>query len=293
MIYIGTSGYGYHDWMSSFYPRDLAHQEYLSFYTKRFSCCELDFTCYRVPTSEEQLRLLRQSEAKLTFTVKAHRRLTHERDRDLCFARSFAASLGPLYESGKLGAVLAQFPQAFTNNPGYRAYVCRLRAAFDRIPLVAEFRHPGWFNEETLDFLRGWGIGLATTDGPELPSLPGLCAITTTDVGYVRFHGRNSALWWQRDGTSRYDYDYGRRELLAWLPRLREMERRTRGVFVLFNNHWRGHAAANALALQQFLNQSRARAAARRLARPRPAQKERSPFTLGALEAVGAPLAAH
>jgi len=161
-----------------------------------------------------------------------------------------------LVEAGKLGAVLAQFPFSFINNPAHRAYVCRLRAALD-LPVVVEVRNNGWLNRETVDFLRGWGIGLASVDGPRLEGLPGPCAIATSQVGYVRFHGRSTERWWNKDGASRYDHDYGRRELLGWVPRLREISRQSEVIFVIFNNHWRGQSVANALAFREILERSR------------------------------------
>jgi uncharacterized protein YecE (DUF72 family) len=175
-------------------------------------------------------------------------------------ARRFAAELAPLVEADRLGAVLAQFPFSFINNPDHRAYVCRLRAALDGIPLVAEIRHESWLNEETLDFLRGWGIGLASVDTPDLAGLPGPRAIVTSEIGYVRFHGRNASRWWKKDGVSRYDYNYRGRQLLSWVPRLREIERRSQQTFVIFNNRWEGQAVMNALALQKVLNRKRSTA---------------------------------
>ena len=50
MIYVGTSGYGYHNWSPTFYPPWLIHDDYLDFYSERFNCCELTFTRYRIPT---------------------------------------------------------------------------------------------------------------------------------------------------------------------------------------------------------------------------------------------------
>ena len=158
MIHVGTSGYGYRDWRPAFYPSEVAEESYLAYYSERFTCCELNFTCFRMPEAGQLERLLRQSAGKLTFSVKAHRHLTHHREPDMGLARRFAAALSPLVEAGKLGAVVAPFPSSFINDPVHRSYVCRLRAALD-LPLVVEFRNDSWFREETLDFLRGWGIG--------------------------------------------------------------------------------------------------------------------------------------
>lgn len=256
MIYVGTSGYGYHDWNPAFYPPGLPYEDYLAFYSERFSCCELSSTCYRVPGREEIEQLLRRSSGRVLFTVKAHRRLTHQRGENMNVARLFAAALAPLDQAGKLAAVMAQFPMAFINNPANRAYVCRLRAALD-LPLVVEFRNDSWFNEETLDFLRGWNMGLVCVDAPELAGLPAPRALATSGNGYVRFHGRNGERWWNKDGAFRFDYCYSRRELLGWVPRIKEIDSSAEVTFVIFNNHWRGQAVANALELQKILNKSR------------------------------------
>jgi uncharacterized protein YecE (DUF72 family) len=164
--------------------------------------------------------------------------------------------------------VLAQFPFSFINNPAHRAYVCRLRDALD-LPVVAEFRNDGWLNRETLDYLRGWGIGLAAVDGPKLEGLPPPRAIATSKVGYVRFHGRCADRWWNKDGASRYDYNYRRRELLGWIPRLREIVRQSEITFIIFNNHWRGQSVHNALAFRGILERSRSLKTDRRAANRR------------------------
>ncbi|MCP5114295.1 MAG: DUF72 domain-containing protein, partial [bacterium] len=92
MIYVGTSGYGYHDWKPTFYPPGLAYEDYLAFYAERFSCCELSVTCHRVPRPDEIDRLLERSGGRLLFSVRALRRLTHQREEeeDLNVARRFA-----------------------------------------------------------------------------------------------------------------------------------------------------------------------------------------------------------
>ena len=270
MIYIGTSGYGYHNWSPSFYPSWLLYEDYLDFYSEQFNCCELTFTRYRMPTVEDQERLLRRSAGRLVFTVKAHRRLTHQRPletKDLSLAHHFAASLAPLVQARKLGAVVAQFPFTFINNPEHRAYVCRLRAALEGLPLVVEFRHDSWLDEETLHFLRGWDIGVACVDTSKLAKLPGPRALVTSDRGYVRFHGRNASRWWKwwvKDQGYRYDYNYRRRELMGWIPRLREIEKQSQHTFVIFNNHWQGQAVINAQELQKILNKRKSSVATAR-----------------------------
>lgn len=151
MIRIGTSGYGYHEWSPTFYPSGLCYADYLPHYAEHFACCELSQTFFEMPSHRELSRLVRRVPESFRFTAKLYRRLTHERDADLQLARSYARSVTPLVESGQLGAVLAQFPFSFLNNPHNRAYLCRLRAALE-LPLVAELRNESWRKPETLAF---------------------------------------------------------------------------------------------------------------------------------------------
>jgi uncharacterized protein YecE (DUF72 family) len=255
MILVGTSGYGYHEWSPAFYPMGLCYEDYLSHYAQHFSCCELSHTFFHMPSPRNLSRLVRKVPESFRFTVKLNRRLTHERGADLQLAKSFTRSVRPLMESGQLGAVLAQFPFSFMNNPYSRAYLCRLRAALE-LPLVAELRNDTWRNPETLAFLRGWGIGLAAIDAPALGGFMPPMAVATSAIGYVRFHGRDATSWWRRGSPLRYEYRYRQRELMSWLPRIREIARGAEETFVSFNNHRRTHAVANAATMSRLLARS-------------------------------------
>lgn len=252
MIRVGTSGFGYHDWCPSFYPQGLPYEDYLATYARAFDCCELNQSFFQIPVPAELERFRASVPEGFVFTVKLHRRLTHERGTTLEMARRFANALAPVVESGQLGAVLAQFPFSFVNHPHNRAYLCRLRAALE-LPLVVELRNESWRHPETIDFLRGWGIGWVAVDSPALETLAPPRGMATSRIGYVRFHGRKLLAWWAKDDSSRYEYRYRRRELLAWIPRIREIARWTRDVYIIFNNRSRGHAAANAVSFRRML----------------------------------------
>jgi uncharacterized protein YecE (DUF72 family) len=256
MIRVGTSGFGYHDWCPSFYPQGLPYEDYLGHYAKCLDCCELNQTFFQMPSPAGLERYVARVPETFAFTVKLHRRLTHERGGSLTMARRFAGALAPLLEARKLGVVIAQFPFSFVNHPHNRAYLCRVRAALD-LPLVVELRNETWRHPETIDFLRGWGIGWVAADGPIPEALAPPSGLATSSTGYIRLHGRDPLHWWCRDHVFRYQYRYRRRELLAWIPRAREIARRTEEVFVIFNNRGLGHAAENALALRRMLRKTR------------------------------------
>ena len=80
-------------------------------------------------------------------------------------------------------------------------------------------------------------------------------AEATSEVGYVRFHGRNAAKWWKHDEAyERYDYLYTEDELTEWVPRVRDVESKTERTYVFFNNHYQGKSAQNARVFAQMLN---------------------------------------
>lgn len=269
MFRVGTSGYGYHEWSPAFYPLGLCYEDYLSHYAQHFSCCELSHTFFHMPSAHGLSRLVGKVPESFRFTAKLHRRLTHERGTDLQLARTFARSMKPLVESGQLGAVLAQFPFSFLNNPHSRAYLCRLRAMLE-LPLVAELRNQTWRNPETLAFLQGWGIGFAAIDAPALGGFMPPMAVATSKIGYMRFHGRDATSWWLSGNPHRYEYRYRQRELMSWVPRAREIARGANETFVFFNNHRRANAIANATTMAKLLSRSarsRKRIAAREDAR--------------------------
>jgi len=255
MIYVGTSGYGYHEWSPVFYPQHLCYEEYIAYYSKRFAFCELNASFVRVPKASELSALIARVPSTFRVSVKLHRRLTHERGADLMLARSFARSLEPLVESGQLVAVAAQFPFSFVNNPESRAYLCRLRAALE-LPLVAELRNDSWTHPETLAFLRGWGVGFACIDAPEIAGIPNRTAVSTSDIGYVRFHGRQADAWWLPGDPRRHGYRYRQRELLSWIPRIREIAKRTRDVCLVFNNRRHAYAVLAAGGMTRLLERS-------------------------------------
>ena len=73
--------------------------------------------------------------------------------------------------------------------------------------------------------------------------------------GYIRFHGRNSAKWWQHEHAyERYDYNYNPSELSDWLPKIQKLTRASEKTFVFANNHWRGQAVSTIRQLRQMLD---------------------------------------
>ncbi len=252
MIKIGTSGFSYPDWIGTVYPPGLSERQHLAFYAQEFSTVEINMTYYRVPDVATVQGWIRKTPEGFLFSVKAHQDLTHGREAP-DFA-AFVAAVQPLAEAGRLACVLAQFPYSFHPTPANRNYLKRLRDGLDGLPAVVEFRHAGWVNQATYDLLAGLGLGFCCVDEPQLRGLMPPVAIATGPIAYVRFHGRNSAKWYNhQEAWERYNYTYSTAELSEWVPRLRQLDAKAELTLVYFNNHYAGQAVRGARDLGQLL----------------------------------------
>jgi uncharacterized protein YecE (DUF72 family) len=254
-VRVGTSGYSFKDWVGPFYPPGTRPVDQLRFYARRFDCLEVNVTYYRIPDVRLLAGMAQRTPDGFAFVVKLHGDMTHRSSRDDALYREFRQALVPLQERGCLHGLLAQFPFRFRNTQPNRAFVAGLRDRFPDQPLYVEFRHNGWILEATFDWLRNLGIGYVAVDEPQLSGLVPPVAQATTDVGYVRLHGRNEQTWFDAgpETGDRYDYLYRDAELREWAQRIRDLAQDTRHVFVFFNNCHAGKAPANAQAMQSLL----------------------------------------
>jgi uncharacterized protein YecE (DUF72 family) len=192
--------------------------------------------------------------AAFKFTIKASRELTHERqDNDTAFAK-YLAALRPLIDQDKLGCILAQFPHSFHPTVPSSEYLKLLRERMGDLPVMVEFRNARWHHPRVYEFLRESNLGFCCVDEPKLRGLLPPVAELTSDIGYVRFHGRNAAKWWQHDEPhERYDYTYTDDELAEWVPKIRKLLEEASDVFVFCNNHWQSQAITTARQLRLLL----------------------------------------
>lgn len=255
-ILIGTSGYSYDDWRGPFYPVAVSKNKMLEFYAKEFSFTEINSSYYHLPSQNLFLSLAKRTPENFIFSVKAYKTLTHERQESVPEdIKKFCYSLEPLLQAEKLGAVLLQFPYSFHNQEENRRYLAGLKGLFLKsIPLAVEFRHHSWIKEATWDFLRTLEIGYVCVDEPGLKRLVNQTAICASEIAYVRFHGRNLAKWWKHEESyERYDYLYTLEEIGEWTPKINELAKQVKQVYIAFNNHYRGQAVRNARMLRELL----------------------------------------
>jgi uncharacterized protein YecE (DUF72 family) len=254
-ILIGTSGYSYHEWVGPVYPEGTKAKEYLACYSRLFSTVELNFTYYGMPKAANLAKMLADSGEKLTFSIKAHKTLTHEInplqwEND---AKTYLNAIEPMLAAGRLEAVLFQFPYSFKYDEENRRYLDKLLTYFKEVPTAVEFRKADWYSGKVIEGMKSRNVPLVSLDLPELPKLPPLMDVVTSPLAYIRLHGRNKEAWWGSDDHERYNYLYADSEIEAWANRIQRITEQADRILVYFNNHPLGKAARNAQTLEKLL----------------------------------------
>lgn len=262
MIRIGTAGWVYKDWAGIVYPKPRPKGfDPLAYMAGYFDTIEVNSTFYRPARAQVAESWLERVEpnSDFRFTAKLWRRFTHERKE--AWSREeveqVRAAFDPLHASGRLGAVLLQFPWSFRRTEENREWLSDLTSEFGDYPLVLEVRHSSWNVPEFYGELAERGIGFVNIDQPLYHDSIKPSAVATAPVGYIRVHGRNYKDWWRKDAPpeARYDYLYTAEELEPWAERAKQLaaEPATEEVYVVTNNHYRGKGITNALMLQAMV----------------------------------------
>jgi uncharacterized protein YecE (DUF72 family) len=254
-VLVGTAGFSYKDWKSTFYPDGISPARMLEEYARHFGVVEINSTYYAIPPPERINAMARRTPPDFQFTVKCNREMTHEISGDPGVTAGFREAIRPLENHGKLGGVLAQFPWGFKNTRDNRGYLERLAERMRGVDTVVEFRNNEWDAPETFDLLRRLGLCYCCVDEPRLQGLLSPRVEVTGPVAYVRFHGRNQEAWWDqgRQSWERYDYLYSEDELSDWVPKVEVLSESADRTYIIFNNHYKGQAPANARAFEKML----------------------------------------
>jgi uncharacterized protein YecE (DUF72 family) len=268
-----------------FYPsRAHSAEARLRYYASEFPIVEVDSSYYALPNEKTSRLWVERTGDKFIFDVKAFRLFTHHPAqrralpgdieealpsqlktktniylRDLPeellneLWKRFENAVLPLDNAGKLGVVLLQFPPWFLPGNEQREHILSCQEKLPQYRVAVEFRHNSWVNEKnkerTMAFLRDNNLPYVCVDQPQgfESSLPPI-AEATSDIGLVRFHGRNNEMW-EKKGvtvTERFNYLYSEEELQEWIPKVEELASNTRQLHVLFNNCYEDSAVSNA-----------------------------------------------
>jgi uncharacterized protein YecE (DUF72 family) len=252
--FFGIAGWSYQDWKGIVYPPEApAKFDELAYLANYFDVIELNNTFYRIPESkmvESWVKRI-QHNPRFRFTVKIYQGFTHEKtvpsQEDL---KKFISSLEPLKNGNRLGALLAQFPTGFRYTPENVDRLSDLLHSFKEDPVAVEFRHRSWTSDTVKKWLEEHQVSFCNVDEPMFRHHVKPSAEVTGPMAYVRLHGRNYASWYSGNRDARYDYLYSEEELDQWVPRIEEMGKKAKDVYVIGNNHFRGQAPSNILQLK-------------------------------------------
>jgi len=253
-IVVGTSGYSFADWVGTFYPKGTRKGDMLGYYSKHFGCVEVNSTYYRIPHPVVLRRMEEKTPPGFEFVIKANQEMTHKGSKDPALYTGFLDAIQPVVEAGKFQGVIAQFPWGFKRSQENLDHLKFVKDQFRDSTLFVEFRNRSWITEEVFEELEHSGIAYCSVDEPRFGSLVPPIARLTSDLGYVRLHGRNAKNWWGRGGGDRYDYLYSEDELKEWAAKIKTMSRKAKKTFVFFNNCHAGQAARNASLMKDLLS---------------------------------------
>ena len=275
MIRVGTSGWSYPSgkgtWNGIFYPKKKRTGfDELSFYADHFDTVEVNSSFYRVPARDATRAWVRRTPKSFEFSLKLYQKFTHPEmflkatgkdpaDIDRTDVDEFRAAIDPLAQAGKLGALLAQFPASFKNEPTSRGYLEWLLDAFEDYQMAVELRHRSFSDDprETLQLLGAHGAALVQIDEPKFRlSIRQNLLPNVRTFYYMRLHGRNAAQWWTHDKSEdRYNYLYSSSELEPIVEAAEEASREVRKAYVYANNHFSAKSVATAATIKHKLGQ--------------------------------------
>ena len=182
MIYIGTSGYFYKNWIGDFYPLDLPKSRYFEYYVKFFNSLELNSTFYRFPKTSTIKSWKYKIKNNFKLSIKANRIITHTKKLNCNedYLNKFIETASILQE--KLGVILFQLPPSLKYDlERLEKFVSKLNK---NLKYAIEFRNKSWYNENTYQILKNHNIALVWHDFNQE-----FIFEKTADFEYVRFHG--------------------------------------------------------------------------------------------------------
>ncbi len=285
-------------WNGIFYPPSGRRKiDELAYYADHFDTVEVNSTFYRLPRREAARSWAVRTPTNFKFSIKLVQAFTHpgmalggsrhgQRTHADAGARgegrppsgsrasaepaalpavtqadvdAFRASIAPLAEADKIGALLVQFPPSFKQTPASLDYLRWLLERFRDYSPAVELRHRSWSDalETTLAQLQEFRAAWVQIDEPKfLFSIRQNRLPNVTDFYYMRLHGRNAEKWWKHDQSEdRYDYLYSPEELKPVAETVSAVRTIVRKAYLYLNNHFAAKAVADAVELKYQVGQ--------------------------------------
>ncbi|MFO8019448.1 MAG: DUF72 domain-containing protein [Promethearchaeia archaeon] len=250
-ILIGTSGWGYDEWVGPFYPKGLKSKDFLHYYSQIFYTNEINTTFYQIPSHRLVRGWATRTPSNFVFSAKLPRVVTHKHklNIDACIEdlEYYLMSMDPLIQANKLIAFLIQLPPSFTKEEHFsnlKDFIENWPEDYQeaRYNLVVEFRHKSWMNQEVFDYLRNNALTYCSVIEPLLPPRMN---VTNKEFAYIRFHGYGENIW--------FNYLFSEEEIKKWSNKVIQVVREAEKIGIYFNNHFSGYAAKNSFMMMKEL----------------------------------------
>jgi len=251
-VLIGTSGWGYDEWVGPFYPKGLKKEDYLVYYSEIFYTSEINTTFYNIPGKWVVQNWVAKTPKNFFFSVKLPQSITHEYKLDINYCLddldTFLKAMEPIIEARKILAFLIQLPPYFKKEEHFS----NLKEFIDNWPrdsnkdhynIVVEFRDKSWMDDEVFYYLKDKSLTYCAVIEPLLPPR---MDVTNSNFAYIRFHGYGKKIW--------FDYFFKEEEIKKWAVQIKNVIQEADRVGIYFNNHFSGYAAKNSLMMMRELN---------------------------------------
>jgi uncharacterized protein YecE (DUF72 family) len=241
--HLGTIGFGYKQWLGTFFPPGMSPSQFLAHYAQFFNSAELDTTFYGTPKEVTVRKWAQAAPPGFTLCPKTPRDISHGAylPDTLPQMTTFIERMRLL--SDTLGPILIQFPPAFTFD-----YLDDLTDFLTQLPqtvrYAVEFRDASWRRGRVLDLLQRLNMAWVSADYIHLP--PEIHV--TTDFLYLRFIGTHG----QFATKDRILLDR-RERLQQWHDLLKPHLAQLSNVYGYFNNDYSGHSPGTCNQFKQML----------------------------------------
>src|SRR5260221_4655784 len=165
-IRVGTSGFGYREWLGDFYPPKLAGPKMLPYFAERIATVEINYTFRRTPSVELLARWAATTPAHFRFALKAPFQITHSMKLrgSADVVRAFAERANAMGE--RLGPILVQLPPTLKKDV---ALLAEFLATIPKsIPPAFEFRAAAWVDVAAMHTLGDASAALCIAETEDL-----------------------------------------------------------------------------------------------------------------------------
>jgi uncharacterized protein YecE (DUF72 family) len=179
-IRVGTSGFGYREWLGVFYPEKLASQKMLAYYGQRIATVEINLTFRRRVAKTTFEKWAESTPAHFRFALKAPFEITHGKKlRGVEKAtQEFIEDASALGE--RLGPILFQLPPSLKIDPVLLTeFLAMIRGS---TMSAFEFRHASWLDDSIFQILKNAGAALCVAETETLATP----AVMTAPHVYLR-----------------------------------------------------------------------------------------------------------